>query len=277
MFQTASASDDGDATTGGGFGAGGGGYGTPQAMKRTGHVGTALIGTNARRRMSGLPFDPKAVRQSDVPEVYATSNARLSARETASAADKMLRVAGLESATLERKMAFIAAVRLGHVLNSASQLVPRRAELGFEGSVVYNYHTNVMAVLGEDARRYFRYEADEIVLQLKALFENEALLSGAQLEIVHMVRAVAEERGLGRMPWFAFDAADYVTNEVSTAAERVAIRAAKNAVVSSTDNEVDNVVPVALQAATMAASAGRAPAAVSAGRPAHYGARVNLG
>lgn len=150
--------------------------------------------------------------------------------------------------------------------NSASKRVPGRASFSIEWQTdeeakagkdplkcVTHFFNDVIMVLGDDARRYFRAYAPvtrEVLTDLRGKVQkgpksDDEADYEAWLELLSQwqdVVRVAEDRGLGRDPTLAFDSAEFVQD--LTVEERTMLRNSKDAVLPSVAerNGVDNPV-----------------------------------
>jgi hypothetical protein len=138
---------------------------------------------------------------------------------------------------------FIDGMFLAHTKNSASVLMPGRAEFWVEGGGrkrVYNYFNDVVEPLGDNVRRFFRAYADEVRAVNRRVLAEAAL--GTNLDMVEHgkhIMQVAASRGLRRFPDLCHDTSDHCRNLSVT--EFDSIRASSSGIFASQENGADMV------------------------------------
>jgi len=164
--------------------------------------------------------------------------------EALSAVEMLLTHNGLDKALDGAQKAFVDAMFLAHTKNSASILMPGRAEFWIETrgqpKRVYNYFTDVVLPLGDNVRRFFRAYADEVRAVNRRVLAQAAL--GLDLDMVEHgkhIRQVAASRGLHRHPDLCHDTSDHCTSLSVT--EFDTIRASSAGIFASQENGADMV------------------------------------
>lgn len=136
---------------------------------------------------------------------------------------------GIDREVEERILAFDKALFFEHTINGASVLQPDRGVIDIGDRLIDL--SLVMAVLGNDARRFFRAYADDV-----AAVNREVLAEVSQGDYIAAEKRgqllqVAFERGLEKFPYLAHDSADaclLLNNE-----ERNALAASKRLVLTN--------------------------------------------
>lgn len=158
-------------------------------------------------------------------EVYVTSDNRMSDVEAGRMTSSILSRCGLSTEDDSVMVAFVKAMCLCMAINSSSVLVPGRSKM-YVGGSEFDFFADVMVVLGNDARRYFRAYADVTRGYLKDLirdYQNGPITDGdsdvARYENVsdmyEAVRLVAMKRGLLRAMDMIHDSAEFCSNQTS--------------------------------------------------------------
>jgi len=151
------------------------------------------------------------------------------------------------------KYAFVKSMLVCMAANSASQLVPGRSKFHVDGSY-FDFFKDVMTVLGEDARRFFRAYADMtkgFLIDLQREYREGPLSQEpediARYEEVMLkwdyIILVAEDRGLTRIPYMVHDSAECCSQKTSV--ERVHLAKCKETMFANgayRANLVDNPV-----------------------------------
>jgi hypothetical protein len=138
-------------------------------------------------------------------------------------------------------LAFDKALFFAHTVNSGSVLQPGRAKLYVDGldgvdATQFDYN-NVLTILGNDMRRFFRAYADDITEVNRAVLAAYDPYNPVAAEQHGWIMQVATERGLQRYPYLAHDSADACININTT--ERLALINSKRAVLASVTNSAD--------------------------------------
>jgi len=195
-------------------------------------------------------IDVLSARRRPVP-YWTTTDFVMDAKQAAQVTDALIRNTGLSKESDGVQKAFVDAMLLCLAKNSSSQQQPGRAEFVVE-TTRFNLFSDVIEVLGADARRYFRAYADitrDILLSLQA--KIKAGLTDDSEESVQTylflqrdwndVMRVANERGLARVPHLIHDSAEACTG--LTVQERAFLAASKRSVIATiTSNYLDNPV-----------------------------------
>nr|WRW55961.1 capsid protein [Fusarium asiaticum vivivirus 1] len=120
------------------------------------------------------------------------------------------------------KFPFLEAICLSQAINSSSLQQPGRATF-VVGQVVYNFHSDVLAHLGNDQRRFFRAFADHTREALERIlrdYRNLATIPENRRESVSRmhdhVMNVARQKGLSRAPYLIHDTAEFCTGLTMT-------------------------------------------------------------
>jgi len=132
--------------------------------------------------------------------------------------------------------AFDSALWFCHTLNSASVQVPGRSTFEVPGYTHKFKYGEVMAILGTDARRFFRAYADDITETNKRVLNSLDPADPISVENWSWLIEVATDRGIYKYPYLAHDSADacmYLSNT-----ERIAV-------LSSRDYVIDRDKPMA--------------------------------
>lgn len=141
-------------------------------------------------------------------------------------------------------MAFDRALFFAHTVNSGSVLQPGRArifvdqlETTDDGQAAQFDYNNVLKMLGNDVRRFFRAYAGDVLEVNKAVLAAYDPYNPVAVEQHGWIVQVATERGLQRYPYLAHDSADACLNINTT--ERLALINSKRAVLSTVANSAD--------------------------------------
>lgn len=213
-----------------------------------------------------FPFD--AAQAAREPVYYgATSNRKLTVYDASDQLGRLMRRHQVDKKIEGVQMAFLRAMLLCHAKNSASVLTPDRAnfyigKLGQPGTVKFNYYLDVVDVLGDDTRRFFRAYADVERSILRELMARRGSMDPDVLQDIADIDWVAADRGLSRYPDLCFDSSEACSG--LTAHVRTVLANSKASILSKTVNVVDrqNIVRAAqvgsLEAAKNDGSAGDA-------------------
>jgi hypothetical protein len=189
--------------------------------------------------------------------VYFNTDFAMDASTAAVASANLLRRCELHAEAENVQFYFLQAMQLCYAANSASVLMPGRAEfVVMVGGVpsVFNLFRDVVDVLGADTRRYFRAFADETrtcLLNLKQQYDSGPTGSSAQeqeeyeqvQDMWDAIVRVAKNRGLGRVPHLVHDSAENCKGLTET--EHAFLVASKKTIFEGMHvNAVDNPVVV---------------------------------
>lgn len=229
--------------------------GEGDALLEHGEQGSRRVGrTHVKRRREALfpGMDMRRALARPV-KVYFTSDNCMSDVEAGTYTIAILARVGLSTEDDAVMVGFIKAMCLCMAVNSSSVLVPGRSKMYVAGSE-FDFFQDVMVVLGNDARRYFRAYADITRDYLKDLIEahrkgpasdSEQDLADYE-EIVDMYEAVkrtAEKRGLLRVMYMVHDSAEFCSSKTSV--ERMYLMQSKETIFATgayNINPVDNPV-----------------------------------
>jgi len=226
-----------------------------EAIEERGEETVRRVGrTNAKRSTQGL-FPGMDTRRALVRpvDVSVTADNRMSDREAGAMSLMILSRCGLGDEDDSIMVGFIKAMCLCMAVNSSSVLVPGRAKF-IVGHSEFDFHKDVMMVLGNDARRYFRAYADITRDYLKDLEKeyqagptSEDEVGLARYDSVQamweLVLSVADKRGLSRVPYLIHDSAEFCTGK--TATEKMFLTKCKETIFASgayQNNMVDNPI-----------------------------------
>jgi len=160
------------------------------------------------------------------PMTYAaTSDSVMPLDEFLLKQEAVFKAAKVMGKSAEYKMAFMKGMALCQALNSASVMQPGRASFYVQGDQ-YNFFDNVVYVLDQDTRRFFRASADftRQVLRDVLTRRGEAELD----DVVAQIDAIAHKRGLMRMSDLIHDSAEACS--LLTVTERSALMVSKKLV-----------------------------------------------
>jgi len=229
----------------------------PAAILQTGETAGRSIGRSNRHRAVPRVL---AIRDYDHVgglgrrlHVFSSSNYKVATDDAAALWADLLTYNGLEDQVDHVKLAFIDAVYFAHAFNGASLLMPDRAYVSFANGNDFfrkSFKEAVLDPLGDQARRFFRANADEIKTALIALRKRVSSGQGTasdqdygeDCEMWDEVLRVASERGLTRVPHLIHDSSDACTG--LDASERAYLAASKRIVLPAdgVGNLVDNPV-----------------------------------
>jgi len=205
----------------------------------------------------------------------ATTDFAMSVDQASAVTGFILNACGLTNESDSIKFYFVQAMQLCFAMNSSSVLMPGRAtfklHLGDESGVPseFNLFADVVKVVGNDVRRYFRAYADETRTVLNNL--RREYMAGPRSESSEdlntydvvsdqwgAILRVANSRGLSRVPDLVHDSAENCSNLTST--ELAFLASAKVSIFGngSYRNEVDN--PVVGRAPASGGRVGAVPA-----------------
>lgn len=175
----------------------------------------------------------------------ATTNREMSWQAARELLTKLLARNRLDTRSDEEQYAWLCAMLLAHAKNSASVIMPSRAEFWVGGDddadrATFNYFEDVVLPLGDDVRRFFRVYADltrkEIKKRIARIDDDDP---DVQDDIRHL-RWIARERGLERFPELVHDSADACSN--LTVAEAAAVSMSKSTIFTTKPNGVDQTL-----------------------------------
>jgi len=251
LFSSTGKSAEGASVTGGG---GGGGSSTAggvagdfvrleegaSAISDTGWTTGGHPGHTGFAKLFPANFDRVAAVKEET-RFGASSNRVLSDPVLAELRDRVLVACGVDKASDGVLMAFVRAVCLAHAKNSGSVLQPGRAVF-YVSNTQYDFLENVVRVLGEDYRRFFRCYADFTRGVLRGIMAKRS--DPAFADDIRDIEWVAADRGLSRYPDLVHDSAEACYG--LTGIERTALQVSKRAVLAeySGGNLVDNPVLV---------------------------------
>lgn len=144
---------------------------------------------------------------------------------------------GIMNEDESRIYAFMNALFFAHTLNGGSILQPGRGVLRVDG-VEFDMAA-VSAILGVEARRFYRAYADEIADANQMVLDNCDPLDPVTMEMYGQLMQVAHERGLQKYPKFSHDSADACVH--MSLEERRAVMASKRMVLLGTVNRADGI------------------------------------
>lgn len=225
------------------------------AILEKGQESTRRVGRSfVKRNRAGLypGMDTQRALMRPVP-VFVTADNRMSDADAGNLTLAILSRCGLSTEDDSVMVAFIKAMCLCMAINSSSVLVPGRSKLYVNGSE-FDFFADVMSVLGNDARRYFRAYADITRGYLKDLIrdyqqgpasEDAAAMDAYEhvSDMYEAVKFVAEKRGLTRVMDLIHDSAEFCSGK--TAVERMYLSQSKETIFASgayASNMVDNPV-----------------------------------
>jgi hypothetical protein len=169
---------------------------------------------------------------------------RMSAEEAGFMLDNIHQKLGIARVDESLLMAFDRALFFAHTVNSGSVLQPGRARIFVDqldtvsgGQPAQFDYNNVLKMLGNDVRRFFRAFADDVLEVNKAVLAAYDPYDPVSVEQHGWIVQVATERGLQRYPYLAHDSADACLNINTT--ERLALINSKRAVLSTVANSAD--------------------------------------
>jgi len=169
-----------------------------------------------------------------------TRDDRMSAEQAGEMLHRIHSMLGIDKVDEHLIMAFDKALFFAHTVNSGSVLQPGRARIYVEGlagfSTQFDYN-NVLVLLGQDVRRFFRAFADDIMEVNKAVLAAYDPYNAVAAEQHGWITQVAVERGLQRYPYLAHDSADACISINTT--ERLALINSKRDVLASVVNSAD--------------------------------------
>jgi len=235
------------------FSSGGrGGADGGEAIVEQGASDVRRVGHSNRRRPHASLFPGMDTKRALVKKVsvYVTADNRMSDEEAGKITLDMLARCGLDNEDDSIMVGFIKAMCLCMAINSSSVLVPGRSKF-YVNQSEFDFFGDVLSVLGNDARRYFRAYADITRGYLGDVIKDyqRGPVDGAEVEfeqVVDMYEAikfVAEKRGLTRVMDLIHDSAEFCSNK--TAVERAYLARSKDTIFAGgayMGNLVDNPV-----------------------------------
>jgi len=236
-------------------GAGKSGGDSGAAILEQGESNVGRLGhTNVRRSHARLypGMDLKRALVKDI-EVHVTADNRMSDEEAGRLLLSMLSRCGLGTEDDAVMVGFVKAMCLCMAINSSSILVPGRSKFYVAGSE-FDFFTDVLAVLGNDARRFFRAYADVTRGYLKGVIAEYQRGAASDddrdvdryehvVDMYNAIKYVAEKRGLTRAMDLIHDSAEFCSNK--TAVERAILMSSKETIFANGAhimNLVDNPV-----------------------------------
>jgi len=186
-----------------------------------------------------LPYDTGQAARERVP-YGASMNRRLEVLEAKDLLVKLMQRHGVDRKLEGVQAAFTSAVMLAHAKNSASVLVPGRATFYVgQGAnrAEFNYFADVVDILGDDTRRFFRAYSNVVLKVVKQNLEYKGSRNPELAQHAEDLLWVAHDRGLSRVPHLAFDSAEACSG--LTPWERNMISGAKASVLSKRVNVAD--------------------------------------
>jgi len=230
---------------------------------------TAPVGYGQPRKVGrhSMPFQPMS--GVSTRGMHAGANLLLDSEAAVSLTEKLLFKVGLTNDPDERKARYMHAVWCTYAMNSASQVVPARARIRMDGwAREAGYAEDVIATLGDDARRYFRYNADLVARALKITFDRRNTPEATDFDeyVCQVMEVVALVRGVPSVPWFAFDAAEHCT-QMCTADRIMVVNAGRRTASASAGTAANALLslPAEYVAKTAAAAAPVTPPEVPSG------------
>jgi len=162
---------------------------------------------------------------------------RLSVSETRETWERLLKVYGLATAEDGHIVDFMDAILFQHTINGGSVLQPDRCKFEIGGSEFDFKHAH--DVLGNDARRFFRSNADEVrAVNLRVIKEYDPN-DFVKREKWDWLQEVAYKRGLQRHPDLAHDSSSACTGLDAT--ERAAVASSSVYVIGNSMNTADTL------------------------------------
>jgi len=138
--------------------------------------------------------------------------------------------------------AFDTALWFCHTVNSASRLNPGRSTFSVPGCTEEFSYLDILQILGEDARRFFRTYADDIADVNRRVLSEYDPYDIVATERWSWLMDVAVRRDITKYPYLAHDSAEACLH--LTLSERAALAASKAEVLSkveSRQNDLDEV------------------------------------
>jgi len=234
-------------TAGGGRGASGqsrGAQSTPALVREfespVSGFGRGPIGTDKRK------FKYDMLRAKGTKTTFSvTRDDRMSAEEAGDTLDMIHKMLGIDRVDEHLLLAFDRALFFAHTVNSGSVFQPGRAKIyigqGSDGELNTQFdYNNVLTLLGQNVRRFFRAFADDITVVNKSVLAGYDPYDPVAAELHGWIVQVATERGLQRYPYLAHDSADACININTT--ERLALINSKRELLSSVVNSVDRAL-----------------------------------
>lgn len=200
----------------------------------------ATWGPSALGRSSRLvPFDMAAA-LTDRPVPFSASfNRVMESSQARSRLQGIIAHCGAGSQVESVKFALLKAILLAHAKNSGSVLQPSRAVIRVAGGKELNFYEDVVLLLGEDTRRFFRAFADmtrDVVRECYAQYEAGNM---AYADDVRDLNMVVSQRGLHRFRDLVADSSDACTT--LTMSEVDAIGMSKKSIFENSTNMADLV------------------------------------
>lgn len=209
-----------------------------QRRPERGSQGPAVLGR-------GMKVDARKIRWTLPPEAAVTAESfsatkadRMSAEEAGDALERIFQLM-IPGASEEEKEAFLLGLCFCHTINGASQLMPGRAvfTVTLESGKGEFQYLEIVRILGDDLRRFFRAFADETRRANQMVLDSYDPYDPASAERVSWLHEVAQKRGITRFPTLAADSSDCCTGLTPTM--RSAIAASKGMILRSIPNNAD--------------------------------------
>lgn len=186
-----------------------------------------------------LPFDTAAAYQDRPVGFSATYNKVMPAKDASAMVSALIRRCGAVGQVESVQLALVNAILLSHAKNSGSVIQPSRAVFKVNGGRELNFYEDVITVLGDDARRFFRAFADQTREVVRERITGYRAGDTNYDEDYRDIMMVAKQRGLDRYPDLIADSSEACSN--LTRVESDAIGASKMSILSRTDNMADLV------------------------------------
>lgn len=186
-----------------------------------------------------LPFDTAAAWQDRPVPFRATYNRVMSDDDARKAMASIIRHCGAVGQVESVQLSLVNAILLSHAKNSGSIVQPSRAKFQVAGSRPLNFYEDVVLLLGEDVRRFFRAYADQAREVVRERLQGFRDGRSEYEEDYRDIMMVARQRGLERYPDLICDSADACTN--LSRVEMDAIGMSKVSVLSRSNNVADVV------------------------------------
>jgi len=212
-------------------------------------VGRGPIAPDPRK----FRYDVTLARSRPAVNFGASKIDRMDAYDAGEFLDQIHKMFGIDREPEEFLLAFDKALWFEHTVNGASML--QTGGTLTAGTTKFDVNP-ILALLGENARRFFRAYADTIAEIIRNILDEYDAYDHESVDKVGQIRQVAAERGLQKFPHLAHDSSSACVR--ITAEERNAIMASKFIIIPSVVNKVDALPPRVGEARGESTPGGRA-------------------
>jgi len=162
---------------------------------------------------------------------------RMDAATAGRTLQRIYHIWNLEKENPEVLLSFTNALFFCHTMNSGSMIQPDRSII-YVGAQEFSFY-EVVRLLGDDLRRFFRAFADDIAAVNQSVIDTYDPSDVQSRERFDWLMEVATDRGLMKYPHLAHDSSDKCQS--ITPAERAAVANSKIGIFSNISNAVDRL------------------------------------